>query len=54
MSTPQTETYTHFCCGGCGSEFPISEGIDETRPGVDPVPVYVCATCAANAEVDNA
>lgn len=39
------EPYTHFCCGGCGSEFPLSEGIDQTRPGLDPVPVYTCRAC---------
>lgn len=39
------DTYTHFCCGGCGSEFPLSEGVDQTRPGFDPVPVYTCRAC---------
>lgn len=41
------DTLTHFCCGGCGRELPLSEGVDQTRPGLDPVPVYVCAACAA-------
>ena len=35
-----------YACAECGEEFAYHEiGEDETRPGIDPVPVVICQTC---------
>ena len=37
----------YFCCLDCYAEKPMSEvGEDQTRPGIDPVPMLICKACA--------
>jgi hypothetical protein len=40
-------TEDYFCCLDCYEEKPMTEvGDDQTRPGLDPVPVLICKACA--------